>query len=609
MPTASLDSLIVSPVDFERYNGHHRLHTFELPRSPNDYSTTPIDPQCTAQDVAQWLSQPGTKADPDDATMKILLIQTRNQSTAKKTPSLSSPSPALLREPPRPRTSERESQAEFVCDVFNGIGLPLAAFGAYIKAHIAFVCVPPASTSIHEDPSTMPVSAVASAKYYCSGTSWTIAWSYSVSQNHTAAVMFHREGDGDERKAEVLADLLRLQTHLSHPMLLGYIKTKISLSFTFDMLDDMNRETLALEQEIGFPTWNWVLDRVMPGQGVGETQDNAVEGFNVLSGKLTNIRFRLRTFQQQIKFISRCNAKHRHALNTRAETASGGGTGRGYEAALRECDELDAFMDVMWDYTFVHLFDADSLGERLANAMSAVFQLTTQRDSRASLAIADINNELAWQGKTTNTSMQTIAFVSLLFLPGTFVASFFDTPIFNFPTPQNGRQVVVPQPFWIYWTVSGVLTLALGVGWMSYLRRRREMDLREREGERRQFRERIRRRTHGEAAAVVLEGRDPRSGIADSVEKGYGRNCGFNWGLDSAGSFRKTPSLTRGSGLRDDKRHGKWRVKNDLYSIAVREPTGSSANVGEAGRYANSGYGDSGWPTARSAAAACLHGL
>jgi hypothetical protein len=370
-------------------------------------------------------------------------------------------------------------------------------------------------------------------KYYCSTSSWTITWSYCPALKHTAAVMWHREGDGDQRKAEVLADLVRLQHHLAHPMLLGFIKTKISLSFTFDMLDDMNRETLELEQAIGFPTWNWLLDRVEPGRGVGDSQDQAIEGFNILSGKLTNIRFRLRTFQQQIKFISRCNAGYRLSLTSldtssssnssspTTTTTSSSSTASNFEALLRECDELQLYMDVMWDYTFVHLTDADSLGERLQNAMNSVFQLTTQRDSRASLAIADINNELAWQGRNNNTAMMTIAFISLLFLPGTFVASFFQTPIFNFPDPNNTDPstnannyssssssrgpIIVAQPFWIYWTVSGVLTLGLGLGWMSYLRRRREMDRKEREFERRQFRDRIRRRKDGGAASFVLE--------------------------------------------------------------------------------------------------------
>ena len=437
--------------------------------------------------------------------MKMLLIQTRNQSTAKRSTSLSSLPNAYLPEPPRLQNSTRQRDAEFVKDLFNYLDLPLAAFGSYIKAHITFVCVPAFSTS---SPGTDATHASPWTKYYCSGTSWSIAWSHNASLKHTAAVMFHREGDGDMRKDEVLADLIRLQSHLSHPMLLGYVKTKVSLSFTFDMLDDMNRETLALEQDIGFPTWNWVLDRLMPGKGVAETQDQAIEGFMILSGKLTNIRFRLRTFQQQIKFISRCNKNYRLTLDPSTPK---------FSSSLRECEELDHFMNVMWDYTFIHLFDADSLGERLQNAMASVFQLTTQRDSRASLAVADINNELAWQGKNTNKAMRTIAFVSLLFLPGTFVASFFDTPIFNFQMPSNRNQTIVPLPFWIFWIVSISLTLSLVVGWISYLRRSRLVDLRERDMEKQQLSERIRERQVGGPVAMLMGDRLPPSNNSHKI--------------------------------------------------------------------------------------------
>ncbi|KAK6387257.1 hypothetical protein LTS17_000524 [Exophiala oligosperma] len=516
MPAGSLDSLIVSPADFETYNGHRQVHSFELPRPSDDPSTTPVDPKASAQDIVDWLNQPcRPRSERDRGTMKIVLLQTRNQSTSKKAPSLSSPPPAYF---PYPLSSahhnnethtRRQKDVDFVLDVLRGMDLPLASFGSYLRGHITFVCIPASyTTGPYDDDDDDNASTVASkcTKYYCSGTSWAITWSYCPSLKHTAAVMWHREGDGDQRKAEVLADLVRLQSHhLAHPMLLGFVKTKISLSFTFDMLDDMNRETLELEQAIGFPTWNWVLDRIEPGRGVGDAQDQAVEGFNVLSGKLTNIRFRLRTFQQQIKFISRCNAGYRLSLDPESPN---------FEALLRECDELQLYMDVMWDYTFVHLFDADSLGERLQNAMNSVFQLTTQRDSRASLAIADINNELAWQGRNNNTAMMTIAFISLLFLPGTFVASFFQTPIFNFPSSSTeneggGGGVIVTRPFWIYWTVSGALTLGLGMGWMKYLRRRREMDRRDREFERTRFRERIRRRGGGGggglASSFILE--------------------------------------------------------------------------------------------------------
>jgi Mg2+ and Co2+ transporter CorA len=497
MPASSLDSLIFSPDDFEFYNGHYGLHIIEFPRPINDSTTVVVDPQKSPRDVAQLLHRPGQIASHDgETTMKLLLIRTRNQSTAKKAPSLPSVPNNFTNSPSYPQTIQGRRDAEFIKDLFNELDLPLAAYAAYIKAHITFICAPTFQQQ-RQDTNNPTIQRTA---FYCSGTSWTVAWSYDSIIKHTVAVLFYREGDGDQRKDEVIQDLLRLQPHLSHPMLLGFIKTKVSLSFTFTMLDDMNRETMALEQEIGFPTWNFILDRDIPGKGVSETQDQAVEGFNILSGKLTNIRFRLKTFQQQIKFISRCNNQHRLSLDPLSPR---------FQWSLRECDELDHFMNVMWDYTFIHLFDADSLGERLQNAMSSVFQLTTQRDSRASLAVADINNELAWQGKNTNKAMTTIAFVSLLFLPGTFVASFFDAPIFNFNMPTDENQVIVPLPFWAFWSVSVVLTLTLVVGWISYLRRSKRIGLRERDLERQQLGERIRTRRVGGPVAMLLEERTP----------------------------------------------------------------------------------------------------
>ncbi|KIY02168.1 uncharacterized protein Z520_02306 [Fonsecaea multimorphosa CBS 102226] len=573
MPADSLDSLIISYHDFQRYNGHHALHTLELPRPSNDNSALLIDPKATPHDITQWLRQPGTNPNSSNATMKILLIQTHNQSTAKRPPSLLANPIPLSQQSPVFQTSQHQKQAEFVIDILTNLDLPLAAFGAYLKAHLTFVCVPPFSSHSPSDNGPRNTSTA----YYCSGTSWTVTWSHNLTTNHTAAVMWYREGDGDQRKNEVLTDLLRLQTHLSHPMLLGYIKTKVSLSFTFDMLDDMNRETLALEQEIGFPTWNWVLDRVEPGRGVGETQDQAVEGFNILSGKLTNIRFRLKTFQQQIKFISRCNNQYRKSLDRSAPN---------FQSAWRECQELDHFMNVMWDYTFIHLFDADSLGERLHNAMAAVFQLTTQRDSRASLAVADINNELAWQGKNTNKAMRTIAFVSLLFLPGTFVASFFDTPIFNFAMPPNHNQIIVPLPFAIYWTVSIVLTLGLVMAWISYLRRSKEMDLLEREIERKQFHERIRRRQPGGPAAMLLEGRN-----VSETNKAFERRSTWEF------LVRNRPR--DGHNARDGARG--QRVQETLYGIPLGHPHANPVVGIESMKpaYLNPrGREERGWPSA-----------
>lgn len=244
--------------------------------------------------------------------------------------------------------------------------------------------------------------------------------------------------------------------------------------------------------------------------------------------------------------------------------------------------------------TRTSLFDADSLTERLQNAMNSVFQLTTQRDSRASLAIADINNELAWQGRNNNTAMMTIAFISLLFLPGTFVASFFQTPIFNFPSPPDGDgKVIVARPFWIYWTVSGLLTLVLGAGWMKYLRRRREMDIQEREFERTQFRERIRRRGGG-VAAFVLErrtrNRTGRRGGGGGGGRGNGCGDGGGGGGGNGDVVHLAKTSETGSGTRTngygDRRRMTMMQECGLFSgRRINRDTNGNGNNNKTGRW------------------------
>lgn len=60
--------------------------------------------------------------------------------------------------------------------------------------------------------------------------------------------------------------------------------------------------------------------------------------------------------------------------------------------------------------------------------------------------------------------MKTIAAVTMSFLPGTFVASFFAMPLFEWDS-DNGR-VVNPQ-IWIYWAVAIPLTaLSFAVWWI-----------------------------------------------------------------------------------------------------------------------------------------------
>lgn len=452
----SLNDLIFSGTDLADYNGHHRLETFQITqRSENSAADwiqgrDDVSGWSPAQCV-QWLQAPLLVTSSSEPSLRILMVCTRNQLTARP-PNRCDAGNASSKTLPG-ATSHLE-QANFVRDVFVGAQLPLSGFASYVKTLITFACMPWSAGSAEADHHRV-------THYYCSAPSWAVTWAYASRSKSTSAVLLYREGDGEERVQEVIDNLRRLRTDIEHPMLIAYVKTKISLSRAFSLLLEMNFETLALEQETGLSTWNWALECKIKGKGSREDYDRTVDGFSVLSGKVTNIKFRLRTLQEQIKFVMRGNKQHREFVETESDAA-----------AIDRCRELDDMLQVIAEYTTVHLFDAESLSERLTNQMTSIFQLTAQRDSRTNLAIAQDGRTLAVESQRDNSSMKTIAVVSLVFLPPTFIASFFAMPLFDWNSAT--LDTVLSPRFWMFWAVSAPLTLIICVSWVLWYQHKKK---------------------------------------------------------------------------------------------------------------------------------------
>ena|SRR6266480_4594546 len=102
-----------------------------------------------------------------------------------------------------------------------------------------------------------------------------------------------------------------------------------------------------------------------------------------------------------------------------------------------------------------------------------MLSLIAQRDSEYSAAIAV-------SSMRDSTAMKTIAVLTTLFLPGTFVATFFSMTMFNWNPSSNGSfsspgtSDTTPwmSPYmWVYWAISIPLTLFVMVLWLFWSRR------------------------------------------------------------------------------------------------------------------------------------------
>ncbi|PYH43448.1 uncharacterized protein BP01DRAFT_98117 [Aspergillus saccharolyticus JOP 1030-1] len=91
-----------------------------------------------------------------------------------------------------------------------------------------------------------------------------------------------------------------------------------------------------------------------------------------------------------------------------------------------------------------------SLRDRLHNEINLAFNIVSQRfghDTRSDSAM-----------------MTTIAVVSMIYLPGTFVSGLFGTNFFNF-TDGDAHTWFMADSFWLYWAVTIPLTLATMAVW------------------------------------------------------------------------------------------------------------------------------------------------
>ncbi|KAL6404353.1 uncharacterized protein AUP68_13745 [Ilyonectria robusta] len=100
------------------------------------------------------------------------------------------------------------------------------------------------------------------------------------------------------------------------------------------------------------------------------------------------------------------------------------------------------------------------LAKRAEAQMQACFNLMAQRDNALNLKTTEA-------AIRDSSDMRAIAWVTLAFLPATFVATFFSTSFFSFG--QDGRRV--SDLVWIYCVVSLFLTISVLAGWAWWIRR------------------------------------------------------------------------------------------------------------------------------------------
>ncbi|KAF2685942.1 hypothetical protein K458DRAFT_365146 [Lentithecium fluviatile CBS 122367] len=104
-----------------------------------------------------------------------------------------------------------------------------------------------------------------------------------------------------------------------------------------------------------------------------------------------------------------------------------------------------------------------SIQDRVQSQITFLLNTAAQNQSNYTATIA-------LETRRDSAAMKTIAVLTILFLPGTFVATLFSMDMFQWQ-PDNGAEPTVSKMFWVYWIVTAPLTTLVMMIWLLWTRK------------------------------------------------------------------------------------------------------------------------------------------
>ncbi|KAL8745835.1 MAG: hypothetical protein Q9190_002064 [Brigantiaea leucoxantha] len=97
--------------------------------------------------------------------------------------------------------------------------------------------------------------------------------------------------------------------------------------------------------------------------------------------------------------------------------------------------------------------------------------MNSQNDSRTNISIAEASRRIALETRMDSDAMKTIAALTMVYLPGTFVATLFGMVFFTVSSTGAETRFSVNSKWWIYLSATiplTMVTVAVWLGWVKW---------------------------------------------------------------------------------------------------------------------------------------------
>lgn len=285
--------------------------------------------------------------------------------------------------------------------------------------------------------------------YSVADNAFCICWTWDKSRRLTKGVIWCRSEDdrGLRQHEYVLSSLLKFSHLRSHPLLLGVIAVETVISEIIATVVDEENGLLDAQLRTG----HHYFTNMGPGDPLESIDLSKMSKF--ICGVAINVSSSFLVLQRIVRMTD-------FFINDKFSSMA-------HNNELQESDrQVQEHLQIQKRCASGLLDRTESARHKANIIIQTLFTLMTQRDQNIGIQIATDSKTLAEKATRDSTSMKAIAAVTMCFLPGTFVASLFAMPMFDWNAPPNHS---LSNRFWIYWAVTIPLTVVVIGVWFIWI--------------------------------------------------------------------------------------------------------------------------------------------
>ncbi|KAF2193510.1 hypothetical protein K469DRAFT_237497 [Zopfia rhizophila CBS 207.26] len=262
----------------------------------------------------------------------------------------------------------------------------------------------------------------------------------------------------DRQAAFIITQLKELALLACHPLLLPTMILGYERSFLGEQLLRTRSEMLSVEATSGQTRWPVVGYAGQPGQSELKpdkvnTKELSKDALGVVQSATVYQRL-----TEDLLVLADSLVESNEVLRQFVQRDG---------CAFATIYAIDERLRFLRNKTELMLPALRSYKERAHAQMSAVYNLIAERNNEINQQLNIDTQEIAAASRKDSSAMKSVAVLTMAFLPGTFVATMFALPFFDFSAGQ-GQQMVLPR-FWIYWAVTIPLTGTVMLLWLISL--------------------------------------------------------------------------------------------------------------------------------------------